>query len=599
MFGDVFKLLSTLATETTIEKIGIENQGMFLSTIYSVTKPFLESPSVDDLLKMLLPGILVLPRKTQPSVDALVTRSQVTARDILPALKSASARSIACEELLTAASSISHKNLKKALDIVFVVSTYAGASTEENDETAGDHIFSPRSGEEFGVKKNVKETLLKGSLLEIENFPLSESFLSEVVLSLRCIPFLAVLGRLSEDESSKSGHLIKSMGWIVNVLDCLHKAKPKDEDKVTQRRIVMSIALDSLSALSYASIDFIEKSSVVEKPIKRVKSLVENLLTTYPDSVWVVKAASAYNKILNKLAKPAIFKDRSEDLFELLVPNLRSSSHFLRLHSLEILASHPKKPFVTDHADLDLSEDLDEEPSFNLAGGQSSSFSSSGLTGLCDIIDTLLKLEQAEVRLQNERALLSLISRVEVLGRTGKLPVLYAEAATNHMMGTFYVKFSPMWDAATRAIVALATGHEDAVWPAIETKLVEVVTRHPDRRRSKEENEDLCNPKGLDHYGECIRWEETAGNFFQLSRVRHKEDGAGGYVSKRLTTDGESVMESVWKVAEHAPHLVSRHSRVIVPVFIGFLHEQYYKYHSNDPDSKELNLGEHVTEKRR
>lgn len=45
--------------------------------------------------------------------------------------------------------------------------------------------------------------------------------------------------------------------------------------------------------------------------------------------------------------------------FESLIPNLRDQNHFRRLRALQILASFPKRPYVVDHADLDLTGDLE------------------------------------------------------------------------------------------------------------------------------------------------------------------------------------------------------------------------------------------------
>jgi hypothetical protein len=81
---------------------------------------------------------------------------------------------------------------------------------------------------------------------------------------------------------------------------------------------------------------------------------------------------------------------------------------------------------VVNHADIDFTE----EPSSSLSKPGSFVFS-----GSCDIISTLLKIESLPIHMENERQLTSYMNRVEVLGRSGSLPVAYAEAAANHMLG--------------------------------------------------------------------------------------------------------------------------------------------------------------------
>eukprot|EP00957_Ditylum_brightwellii_P168309 12812253-Ditylum_brightwellii.AAC.1 len=189
-----------------------------------------------------------------------------------------------------------------------------------------------------------------------------------------------------------------------------------------------------------------------------------------------------------------VLHDTPNDTFDLLIPNLRSSNHFLRLHTLQILNGYPALPFVVDHADLDITDDLDEEPSFRPPPSRSSedtegttsvgnkqglnqsmpSASSSSPTGICDIMSILLSIESAPVNMTSERSITSGISRVEVLGRTGKLPIIYAEAAANYLFGFLYIKFAPLWPSAVRAIVTMASAaHEPSVWVPLEIKLKE------------------------------------------------------------------------------------------------------------------------------
>ena len=46
------------------------------------------------------------------------------------------------------------------------------------------------------------------------------------------------------------------------------------------------------------------------------------------------------------------------------------------------------------------------------------------------------------------------------------------------MMGILYVKFSPLWPGAVRAIISLAQNHDDAVWPALQDNLDAMMSQY-------------------------------------------------------------------------------------------------------------------------
>ena len=168
--------------------------------------------------------------------------------------------------------------------------------------------------------------------------------------------------------------------------------------------------------------------------IKKIKKSATKLLKRSPANIFVVKACAAFATILNQTKKELFHEDVNE-MFDLLHSNLSSCCHFLRLHSLRILSFYPMIPFVTDYADLDLSGDLDEEPDgMNAEGGTSNGGRGGGTTpysGMCDLIETLLQIEETPVNIDTERNLTSSITRVEIIARTGRLPVMYVEAAVH------------------------------------------------------------------------------------------------------------------------------------------------------------------------
>jgi U3 small nucleolar RNA-associated protein 20 len=304
---------------------------------------------------------------------------------------------------------------------------------------------------------------------------------------------------------------------------------------------------------------------------------------------------------LNVIEPGSTLNERSNETFELLVPNLSEANHFLRLYTLQILDSYPKRPFVTDHAELDLTDDLEEEPSYNpgvVNEGDGQTKGRSELAGPCDIISLLKTIEEIPIAFANERKLTSHIGRVEVYAATGKLPVLYAESAVSHMLGLLHVKFSPIWPAAVRVIVALTTAQEGPTWPCVHSALQKSMEKpSPDFDSRvfdmnvtalKHEQQDSVHTKTLvNHHNRCIAWERSNGTYDMFD----SQDRVDGQVVPRNSrADDLSFFENLWSIMTSAQHLTTTKSKMVVPLFFDFMAYQYYVFHPDDPDIPEINL---------
>jgi hypothetical protein len=283
--------------------------------------------------------------------------------------------------------------------------------------------------------------------------------------------------------------------------------------------------------------------------------------------------------------------------FDALTPNLRHRNHFLRRHTLEILSAFPVISYVTDHADLALTDDLDEEVSPRPELGAETSYV--GPTGACEMIATLLAVERIQKTLDQERHVATQISRVEVMGRTPKLPVCYAEAAASHLHGLFHVKLAPMWPLAVNALVTLSHHHGPSVWLSsreVVTSLMGVTPVHEEGNEvspsSSVTHDAFMNPVA---YGrECVLWESSNGTESLLYADDMRLSRENGVVSRHQYTDSETVLESTWSVLENAPAIMTTNSKVIVPVFLRYMQLQYFSNSRDDPDVRELKLYDHI-----
>ena len=61
-------------------------------------------------------------------------------------------------------------------------------------------------------------------------------------------------------------------------------------------------------------------------------------------------------------------------------------------------------------------------------------------------------------------------------------------------------------------------------------------------------------------------------------------------VSRHVVADELTLFESVWSIMKDGPHLTSTKSKVVVPMFFEFLAAQYYVFHQDEPDSREIDL---------
>ena len=351
-----------------------------------------------------------------------------------------------------------------------------------------------------------------------------EDPLGKIGYVARCMPFLVSLGcsRGDDDsggENSSNELLGRAFHWFASISKDLESVVD-EETRITQAILLEAFSKSAIECHRRLSSSVV---SSIESTLSKMRNCANNLLFSHPKSAWVVRGVAAVTRALSILDPGTTLNDRANETFEILVSNLADSNHFLRLHTLAILESFPARPFVTDHADLDLTDDLDEEPSQrpNQPHSQddekvTDDRSGPAFSGSCEIISMLSDLEKTPIVLTNERRITSSLSRVEVFSRTGRLPIVYAEAVVCHMLGLLHVKFAPIWAAAVKVIVAISTAQESPAWPYINQALEQSMSR------SSFANDEIDDMTTDDcgthytasisrHYALCNSWESSEG----------------------------------------------------------------------------------------
>ena len=564
--------------------------------------PRIVSPSVSDKIENGLRPAIFLAEHLLPFIP-----QKVASESLIPSLLSAAA---------TYVDNQGH-NCDDPLILLHAIATTSWASGLPNecevdpDDDAADSFFSVKAAEKLPVisakvRRALMELCLRDDLKQSScKSTCSIRQLSRVEYVARCIPFLECI-RYSCDEdvdetqelgSNSQVGLAKILKWFTSTMKYISTHQVEGDEFV---HVVQAFLLESFSkvAMECHTRDSSSKvQSTIRKAVVNVKLHANKLLFDHFESCWAMKGVAAFATCLNIIEPGSVLNDRANETYDCLASNLAQPDHFIRLYTLRILESYPSLPFVTDHADIDLTDDLEEEPDSNRIAAEKGSGISTGksdIKGPCDIISVMKTLESIPIAFANERKLTSQIGRLEVYANTGKLPALYAECAVCHMLGLLHVKFAPIWPAAVRVIVALTVTSEDCVWPYVYSALQKSLEKTLECRKGSLKQQDYQHSDSdaqgpiLKHHYQIRSWETSMGliDIFTSSGGDDRQT-----VISRFTRTDESVLfQNLWSIMINAHYLTTTKSKQIVPIFFEFMIDQYYVFHSDDPDMREFQL---------
>ena len=593
-FLSILSILNRLMTLSIFQQLSDLVQNSILDLLCNLWK---RNPSQADIASKMGARLSSILGKGYDKnlVDKAASRcARKLSQDLLPYLPSDISMLCVGSAILSAAGKLVSSEPDDALFLVFAV-----ASSRSSHDCDTDSVIDVSNAGLCEMTAACKESLLNTFLngtLDI-NSGEPECF-ARISYAARCIPFLEKIKPSNETTSSQK--LTKNvLKWLVQALERLCvKLSVKDSDE-QDVLVSASLVLEAFAATASVCVtDAQIGSSWMDKQVKHATSIGNRLLSFAPSSLLVVKAMAALIPVLRNHKSLPLNEDEN-NTFDLLSSNLRGKNHFLRLHTLTILSSFPYRQYVTDHAELDLTDDLDDEPALRLPQSNKDGIH---VSGVCDIMETLLQIESTPMSLHNERTVSSLLGRTEVLGKTKKLPAAYAEAVANHMLGLLHFKFAPVWPAAVRVLVALASCHDEMLWQPFCVTLEEIVIPRTLECQSiipSIDDENINVMECVHHHQILRRWNESLGDDCQLFKAQIIAAKEEGRVSLHLSTDESTRFEYILAVLEGAPELTSKKSKHIVPIFLYFMHTQYYFYNTFDPDARELCLRKHLEKETR
>lgn len=287
-----------------------------------------------------------------------------------------------------------------------------------------------------------------------------------------------------------------------------------------------------------------EADVLIERALQGKASSYANLAALREYITW--KTVDELGDMLNsnKLAGVA----------ELLMQNLRSASHAMRLVSLEILARFDKLKYVNSDDD------------------------SATFSGECELLDVCVSLERtcAKISVDTEREAQRLIGRVKILSRSSQTPLVYKRIAVNQLLGLYHVKFSTLWPHIADAIEPTAQLHFADAWPYISAELSSASFR-----QESSNNEPAASSHSSDD-NKC-----DASVLQEFEAVCQLESN---HVDSSTSTDLITHHSLLWKGLEKFSDLVESKTKFIVPLFLAFLRDQYAHIYSDEIDKDRLHV---------
>ena len=217
-----------------------------------------------------------------------------------------------------------------------------------------------------------------------------------------------------------------------------------------------------------------------------------------------------------------------------------------------------------------------------------------------DIIGMLLEALTVPIALKTEREYVRVMEKIEVLVRTGRIPQKFIDVTRACCLGFLRVKFQPFWEPAMKVILADSdnASSNDSFWSLLLLS-IENLFRAP--LQAREVGESSGPPAALTctlhacvelrqrDDGEACISESTANSkvfFMDITSADDSSDDRAVYSDSRA--DNDTAFKNLWAILKRCPAITLKRSKVIIPIFLRFLNEQYYATLSGEAEVSDL-----------
>ena len=179
---------------------------------------------------------------------------------------------------------------------------------------------------------------------------------------------------------------------------------------------------------------------------------------------------------------------------------------------------------------------------------------------------------EVSINITNYRNLSSAVTSLTVEVRKGRVEGWRARAAVGWLLGCLRVKFKDIWNDAVEGIRTCLEEKREECWECV----WKVVGKEGEGGGDEEEEEE----EEEDYFDDDVSGAERIRRLFVAE--------VGGHVAPNQTTDVETLKEHAFR-SIHGETTIKM-TATVVPAFLEWMREVYYRWNDKDPDRFELKM---------
>ena len=191
-------------------------------------------------------------------------------------------------------------------------------------------------------------------------------------------------------------------------------------------------------------------------------------------------------------------------------------------------------------------------------------------------LTTLMQIQQLSPTLENEREYTLRLSKLGVLASDGNLSDFEASCLVEFLVGLLHVKLATVWSDAVKCFAQVGEKYTKIVAGGFADVLKEVMERD-DVGNDEDEDEDDGDGDGDDE-------EEEEDNTANNNTINAANLAFSFSPESAARTDDETFKTNLLLMLEKTPAILLSKSKLLVPLFLRFLKNKFFKIHCDDPD---------------